>query len=57
MDFKLLMIFVDQDRTDRVLDAARQAGATGATIINNAQGQGLSPTSPSSAWSSWPRAA
>ncbi len=43
MDFKLLMVFVDQDRTDRVLDAARKAGATGATIINNAQGQGLKP--------------
>lgn len=43
MDFKLLMVFVDQDRTDKVLDAARKAGATGATIINNAQGQGLKP--------------
>ncbi|MFY0991971.1 P-II family nitrogen regulator [Halomonas sp. C05BenzN] len=43
MDFKLLMVFVDQDKTDKVLDAAREAGATGATIINNAQGQGLRP--------------
>jgi len=43
MDFKLLMVFVDQDHTDKVLDAAREAGATGATIINNAQGQGLKP--------------
>ena len=43
MDFKLLMVFVDQDSTDKVLDAARKAGATGATIINNAQGQGLKP--------------
>jgi len=43
MDFKLLMVFVDQDKTDTVLDAAREAGATGATIINNAQGQGLKP--------------
>ncbi|HSH57806.1 MAG TPA: P-II family nitrogen regulator [Halomonas sp.] len=43
MDFKLLMVFVDQDKTDKVLDAARDAGATGATIINNAQGQGLRP--------------
>lgn len=42
MDFKLLMVFVDQDRTDTVLTAAREAGATGATIINNAQGQGSS---------------
>lgn len=43
MDFKLVMVFVDQERTDSVLDAARQAGATGATIINNAQGSGLKP--------------
>lgn len=39
--FKLIMVFVDDERTDRVLDAARAAGATGATIIRNAQGQGL----------------
>jgi hypothetical protein len=43
VDFKLLMVFVDQDRTEAVLDAAREGGATGATIINNAQGQGLKP--------------
>ncbi|MDX5297676.1 MAG: P-II family nitrogen regulator, partial [Gammaproteobacteria bacterium] len=43
MDFKLIMVFVDQDKQDAVLDAAREAGATGATIINNAQGQGLKP--------------
>lgn|SRR5690554_3228539 len=41
MKFKLIMVFVDQERTDDVLDAARAVGATGATIINNAQGQGL----------------
>jgi hypothetical protein len=43
MQFKLIMVFVDQDKTDKVLAAARAAGATGATIINNAQGQGLRP--------------
>ncbi|MBS9403083.1 P-II family nitrogen regulator [Halomonas sp. TRM85114] len=43
MDFKLLMVFVDQDKTEIVLDAARDAGATGATIIPNAQGKGLKP--------------
>lgn len=43
MDFKLIMVFVDHERTVAVLDAARDAGATGATIINNAQGQGLKP--------------
>ena len=41
MDFKLILAFVDDDHADRVLDAAREAGATGATIVNNAQGQGL----------------
>ncbi len=41
MDFKLLLAFVDCNRAEAVLDAARNAGATGATIIDNAQGQGL----------------
>lgn len=41
MKFKLLMVFVDEDKTDKVLDASREAGATGATIITNARGQGL----------------
>lgn len=41
MDFKLILVFVDDEKSDEVLDAARDAGATGATIINNAQGQGL----------------
>jgi hypothetical protein len=39
--FKLIMVFVDDAKTDLVLDAARAAGATGATIIKYAQGQGL----------------
>lgn len=44
MKFKLIMVFVDEDKTDKVLDASRQAGATGATIITNARGQGLQKT-------------
>lgn len=44
MDFKLLMVFVDEQMTDKVLDASRDAGATGATIITNARGQGLQKT-------------
>ncbi|MFZ2288191.1 MAG: P-II family nitrogen regulator [Halopseudomonas yangmingensis] len=43
MQFKLIMVFVDDERTEEVLDAARDAGATGATIIGNAQGRGLKP--------------
>lgn len=44
MDYKLLMVFVDDDKTDRVLDASRDAGATGATIITNARGLGAKKT-------------
>jgi len=41
MHFKILIAFVDDDKTDAVLKAARNAGATGATVINNARGEGL----------------
>lgn len=41
MHFKMIVAFVEDDKTDDVLDAARAAGATGATVINNARGEGL----------------
>jgi len=41
MHFELIMTFVQDDKTDAVMKAARKAGATGATIINNARGEGL----------------
>ena len=41
MHFKLIVAFVDAGITDGIMDAARSAGATGATIINNARGEGL----------------
>jgi uncharacterized protein YaaQ len=41
MRFKLIVAFVDDDCTDEILDAAREAGATGATVINHARGEGL----------------
>ena len=41
MHFKLIVAFVDGGITDSIMDAARNAGATGATIINNARGEGL----------------
>ena len=41
MHFKLIIAFVDDLKTDEVMDAAREAGATGATVINNARGEGL----------------
>ena len=41
MHFKLIITFVEDTKTDDVMDAAREAGATGATVINNARGEGL----------------
>lgn len=41
MRFKLILVFVEDTKTDLVMDAAREAGATGATIINHARGEGL----------------
>lgn len=44
MHFKLIIAFVEDKKTDAVMDAAREAGATGATVIHNARGEGLKPT-------------
>ena len=44
MHFKLLLVFVEDGKTDEVMKAARVAGATGATIINNARGEGITQT-------------
>lgn len=41
MHFKMLVVFVEDEKTDDVMDAAREAGATGATVITNARGEGL----------------
>ena len=41
MHFKLIISFVEDSKTEDVMDAARKAGATGATVINNARGEGL----------------
>ena len=41
MHFKLIISFVNDDVTDAVLDASRIAGATGATVVNNARGEGI----------------
>lgn len=41
MHFKLLLAFVEDEMTDSVMDAAREAGATGATVITGARGEGL----------------
>ena len=41
MQFKLIVAFVEDSKTDDIMDAAREAGATGCTVINNARGEGL----------------
>ena len=43
MKFKLIMALVDDNHTDTILDAAREAGATGSTVITSARGEGLVP--------------
>lgn len=44
MHFKLIIAFVEDSKTDKVMKAARETGATGATIISNARGEGLKQT-------------
>lgn len=41
MRFKLIIALVDDTQTNAVLDAAREAGATGSTVISQARGEGL----------------
>ncbi len=41
MRFKLIVAFVEDSKTNTVTDAAREAGATGCTIISNARGEGI----------------
>ena len=41
MHFKLIVAMVDDDKTDAVIAAAKQEGATGASVVNNTRGEGL----------------
>lgn len=41
MHFKLLIALVEDDKTNSILDAAREAGATGSTVVNQARGEGI----------------
>ena len=43
MHFKLIIVMVEDDKSDAVLDAAREVGATGATVLNQARGEGIRP--------------
>ena len=43
MKFKLIVALVPDDETELVLQTAREAGATGSTVITSARGEGLKP--------------
>lgn len=43
MRMKLIVALVGDDRTEAVIEAARAGGATGATVIGSARGEGLHP--------------
>ncbi len=43
MKFKLIVIMVEDERTNDIIDAAREAGATGCTVLNQARGEGVNP--------------
>jgi nitrogen regulatory protein PII len=43
MKFKLIVVMVEDAKTDIVTETAREAGATGATVITSARGEGLEP--------------
>ena len=44
MHFKLIIALVEDRKTEAVLEAARQAGATGSTVISQARGEGVKKT-------------
>lgn len=41
MHFKLIISLVEDSKTEQIMSAARKAGATGATVIEQARGEGL----------------
>ena len=41
MHFKLIIALTEDSITDKVVEAARQKGATGSTVISSARGEGL----------------
>ena len=43
MRMKLIVALVNDDNTEAVIHAARSAGATGATVIHSARGEGVRP--------------
>lgn len=43
MRFKLILALVQEDQVEPILKASREAGATGATVIPSARGEGMIP--------------
>lgn len=41
MHFKLIIALVEDEKTDAIMKAAREQGATGCTVLTNARGEGL----------------
>lgn len=41
MKFKLIIALIKDTETETILEAARSAGATGATVVTSARGEGL----------------
>ena len=43
MNLKMIMALISDEKTDEVIAAARDAGATGATVVTGVRGEGLTP--------------
>ena len=41
MHFKLIIALVEDEKTDAIMKAAHNAGATGATVLNQVRGEGI----------------
>ena len=44
MHFKLIIVLIENVKTEAVLAAAREAGATGSTVVKQARGEGIERT-------------
>jgi nitrogen regulatory protein PII len=44
MHFKLIIALTEDSITDKVVEAAKQKGATGSTVISSARGEGMEVT-------------
>lgn len=43
MKLKLIAVLASSDKTELIIQTAREAGATGATVISSGRGEGLRP--------------